>query len=94
MEGFTEHEIVNYAEAIIRRGKAFAEIPPVRPELPWSTVSGFADRTCFCCALARSWPIIPRTGDLVTILKIFRCSMPVILNSSLTLALPLDELSF
>jgi hypothetical protein len=91
-EGFTSGETLDYIDSLRRRGNAFGSIPPVRPPLSWSTMSGYPDKVYFFSALARSWPMFPRTGDALNLLKGFAWSRPVILMSALVVARPYEDI--
>lgn len=89
LEGFSETEIAELIDALQRRAKTCR---PERPDPVWTTLSGFADADIFQSALARSWPVFPRTGDFLALQKLFRLPAPVMLNASLVRAIPSDEL--
>jgi hypothetical protein len=91
-EGFTLGEITDYVDSLRRRGNAFGAVPPVRPPLAWSTMSGFSDRVYFFSALSRSWPSFPKTGDALSLLKGFAWARPVILMSALVVARGYEDL--
>jgi hypothetical protein len=85
IEGLSSAEIGDCVDALVRRGQSWATVPPVRPQLPWSTLSGYANRAWFACALSRSWPMFPATGDLIALFKMWPGST-FILNPTLTQA--------
>jgi hypothetical protein len=91
-EGFTLGEITDYVDTLRRRGNAFAAIPPVRPPLAWSTMSGYPDKVYFFSALAKSWPMFPRTGDALSLLKGFAWARPVVLMPATVVARPYEDL--
>lgn len=93
IDGLTTPEIADYVDALIRRGKAFAKIPPVHPPLPWSTLSGFADSTVFFDTLSRTWPVFPVTGDLIYFQKLFPWVKSAFINPNFCKAICYDELS-
>jgi len=91
-EGFTSQEIADCIDTLRRRGNAFGAIPPVRLPCAWSTMSGFADKVHFFNALSRTWPMFPKTGDALGLLKHFAWVRPVILMPSLTVARAYEDL--
>jgi hypothetical protein len=91
-EGFTSHEITDYVHSLRRRGNAFSAVPPVRPPLLWSTMSGFADKVHFFSALARTWPIFPRSGDALGLLKHFGWARPPVLMAAEVFARAYEDL--
>lgn len=93
IEGLTTLEIADYVDSVVRRGRAFAEIHPVKPILPWSTFSGFSDPTIFFDMLSRSWPMFPATGDLIYLEKHFSWVKYAIINPNVAKVIALDELS-
>jgi len=93
-EGLTALEIADSGDDLRRRGSGWPKVPPVHPEPPWATLSGFADKAHFAAMLARSWPLFPLTGDLVMLPKVFDLPSSVLFMSNLVRAIPSDELSF
>jgi hypothetical protein len=92
-EGFTNAEIVEARDSLHRRGNAFSAVPPVRPPLAWGTMSGYADKAHFFSALSRTWPLFPKSGDALGLLKHFAWrGAPIILMPSLTVARAYEEL--
>ena len=90
MEGLTDKEISDYVAVLRRRGNPWRTL---RPELPWKTLSGFTNRDLFCCALAGVWPMFPRTGDPLRLLKVLDWTAPVIFMPTLTRVISCDELA-
>ena len=89
IEGLSSDEILEYVDALRRRGNLWQS----RLDVPWETLSGFANQNLFRSALARSWPLFPLTGDAVQLLKILDWNALMIPMPAVTQAIPCDELS-
>jgi hypothetical protein len=90
IEGLSSDEILDYADALRRRGNFWRG----RLDVPWGTLSGFANADLFRSILARSWPMFPLTGDYVRLLKMLDWNAPLIPISIMIQAIPCDEISF
>ena len=92
-QGFTNLETLDYIDSFYRRGGAFNAVPPVRPPLAWSTMSGYADKAHFFSALSRTWPLFPKSGDALGLLKHFAWrGAPIVLMPAFVVARAYEEL--